>query len=407
MSSHEAVETLLQRAREGVSPFNRVGPHAPIVDAPRFVDITLREGQQAARVAFSVVESVEIAQWSDQLGLQFVQAGFAGANEATFSAIKSAGVQARVVALVIALADSWREDIARAVDAGVDVLEILVRSGDHQLTAMGLNRNDALARTREAVEFAMTKGTDVWFGPSFSSHAEPMHLRAMYRVAADAGVTHFNIPDSAGVATPDGMAALVSLVKETVGGSVGVHCHNDFGLATANSIAAWQAGADTVDVSANGYGERAGNCPTDELVAALEILYGVDTGVNLPLLAPHARRISEMANVPLPPAKAISGSDVFAQKLEIHVKLTNKQHGLLEPFPPEVVGNQRCVRVGMHSGPFGIRAKAAELGLPTPTTHVAEILVARIEILAQNHQFVSDDWFEALLKEAQAEDAHA
>lgn len=369
--------------------------------APRFVDVTLREGQQAARVAFSAKEVIEIAQLLEQLGVDCIQAGFAASDGPTINAVRSAVQRPKVAALLIGLADGWKEDARAAADAGADVIEILIRSGDRQLAGMGLSRRDAIRRSEETVAFAGSLGVEVWFGPSFASVAAPEHLGEMYRVAASLGASHFTVTDTLGVATPAVIARLVGLVQETTdGGSVGVHCHDDLGLATANTLAGLLAGAHSADCTLNGYGERAGNCPLDEVATALAVLYGCRTGIRLDLLTTVARRVSEMVGVPLPVAKPVTGSDVFAQKLEIHVKLTDRDPTLLEPFPPELVGNARSVRLGVHSGPTGVRAKAAELGLPTPPDAVMEDLLREIEDLARAHESVDDDRFRALVQAA-------
>jgi isopropylmalate/homocitrate/citramalate synthase len=206
---------------------------------------------------------------------------------------------------------------------------------------------------------------EVSFDPSFVTLADPGFLREVYSAAAEAGAQRFGVADSTGVASPERIGELVRMVREvTGGGAVGVHCHDDFGLALANTLAGLAAGADLADASVLGLGERAGNCAIEELALALQVLYQVDAGVRLDRLTALAQSVSQATGVPIPAAKAVVGADVFSQKLDMHVALTQRDPSLLEPYPPQTVGNRRRLRLGVGTGPVAIKAKLAELGLP-------------------------------------------
>jgi 2-isopropylmalate synthase len=254
-----------------------------------------------------------------------------------------------------------------------------------------------LARIREAVTRSKELVPTVSFDPSFVTMAEPAFLAEVYGTAAEAGADHFGIADSTGIATPERIGELVTLVRKATGDRpVGVHCHDDFGLALANTLAGIFAGAVLADASVLGLGERAGNCCIEELALTLDLLYEIETGVLLDRMTALAEYVSEVARVPIPPAKAVVGADVFSQKLDMHVALSQSDPSLLEPYSPAVVGNRRRLRLGIGTGPIAARAKLAELGLPAVGAAAAERLAAWVNALAlAQKRAVSDQEFQS------------
>ena len=356
-----------------LSPFNeRARSALPDRSPVDLHDITLREGQQAADVALSLEEQVELGLALGKAGVPYMQAGFAGQDDATVTALKAAGTASRVSVLAVAFRPDWKACIESAAAAGADVLEVLVRSSDAQLAAMGITREDSLRQVDDAVGAAVASGAEPWFIASFGTLADEDHLLRMYAAAHEAGAKRFVIADTTGIATPAAIAYLVGRVREGTGGaSVGVHCHEDFGLANALTLAAVEAGADLAEVSVNGYGERAGNCSLSQLALALELLYERPAGIDLRQLTALERLASRLSRVPLAASQPVSGDNVFAQKLDIHVMLTRENPGLLEPFPPDLVGNERVLRLGRGTGPVAVATKAVELGHPEPSDAVA------------------------------------
>ncbi len=357
-------------------------------------DITLREGQQAADVALALDEKRELAERLVAAGITRIQAGDAGSDDQTVRALKGIP-DLQASALLVAFRDDWRTAAASVAAAGVDVIMVLYRIAPSQLAAMGISQRDALARIREAVALSKELVPTVSFDPSFVTMAEPAFLEAAYTTAAEAGSDHFGIADSTGVATPERIGELVKLVRGvTGGGSVGVHCHDDFGLALANTLAGIAAGAVLADASILGLGERAGNCCIEELALTLEELYGIDTGVRLDQMTALAQYLSRAARVPIPPAKAVVGADVFSQKLDMHVALTRSDPSLLEPYSPALVGNRRRLRLGIGTGPIAAQAKLAELGLPAVDDATAQRLATWVNAVAlAEKRAVSDDEF--------------
>lgn len=367
---------------------------------PIFVqDVTLREGEQASAVAFSVADKVEIAQRLDALGVPIIQVGYAGRDSEAVRAIKRAGVRARLSVLLVAFNADWPEAAASAIDAGADDVLVLFRSSDAQLALLGLDREEAIRRTTAAIAYCRQRGAPrVIFEPSFVTAADPAFLRRFYRAAWEAGAEALEITDSTGIAKPATVRYLVRLVREVAPAAIGVHMHNDFGLAIACTLAGLEAGAQRADASVLGLGERAGNAALEELVVALEGLYGIDTGIRTEGLRELCLLVSRLSGVPIPANKPIVGDDVFAQKLEIHVRVTTRDPRLHEPFSPEVVGHRRVLKLGRGTGPSGVRAKLAELGLEVPEERI-DTLVRLVNEWAIAHKAaLSDEHFLKLVQ---------
>jgi isopropylmalate/homocitrate/citramalate synthase len=371
-------------------------------------DVTLREGQQAAEIAFTMDEKVELARRIAGAGVSRLQAGYAGADDETIAAIKRAEPELELSALLIAFRDDWKTAAESASIAGVDVLMVLFRIAPGQLAAMGFGADQALDRIAASVHRATQLVPVVSFDPSFVTIAEPAFVKRAYETARGVGAHRFGLADSTGVASPERVAELVTLIREvTGGGDVGVHCHDDFGLGLANTIAGLAAGATLADASVLGLGERAGNCALEELAVALKILYDVDTGVKLDHLTALAEYVSAITGWQISPAKSIVGHDAFSQKLDMHVALTRKDPALLEPFAPALVGNQRRLRLGVGTGPLAVEAKLAELSLPPLDGPRARALALWINEVARRRKVgVTDKEFRdrVLATESQAPD---
>jgi homocitrate synthase NifV len=358
-------------------------------------DVTLREGQQAAEIAFTMDEKVEIARRIAGVGVRRLQAGYAGSDDDTIATLKRSVPELELSALLIAFLDDWAAAAEGAAAAGVDVLMVLFRIAPGQLAAMGFSEEQALDRIATSVQRAAQLVPVVSFDPSFVTIAEQSFLERAYQTARGAGAHRYGFADSTGVASPERVGDLVTLIRTvTDGGDVGVHCHDDFGLGLANTIAGLAAGATLADASVLGLGERAGNCAIEELAVALKMLYGVETGVHLDRLTALAEYVSDVSGWQISPAKSIVGHDAFSQKLDMHVALTRKDPTLLEPFAPALVGNRRRLRLGVGTGPLAVEAKLAELSLPPLDDTRARALAAWINDVARERKIgVSDDEF--------------
>jgi methanogen homocitrate synthase len=338
-------------------------------------DVTLREGEQAASVAFSAEDKAEIALELSAIGIPQIQIGYAGEDKQALEMIRRAGIKSLLTTLVPLFTEDWKARIDSAVDSGVDIVLGLFRSSDRQLELLGFTRQTALARVRDGLEYARRAGALVGFNSSFTTLADPAFLRQLYSTAQAAGASRLGLADSTGVGTPESITALVGLVRRAASGlPISVHVHNDFGLAVGNAIRAVQAGASIVDVSVLGLGERAGNVPTEELAMALEQLYGVSTGLRLERLYSLAQTVAALGGVPIPFNKPVVGEDAFTQKLEMHVSVTEQDPDLHEPFDPVRVGQRRLLKLGKGSGPIAVRAKLQELGLSVADDQMPQLV---------------------------------
>jgi isopropylmalate/homocitrate/citramalate synthase len=358
-------------------------------------DCTLREGQQAAEVAFSPDDEVEFATAVEAIGVPVLQVGYAGTHDAAVRRIRAACPSLSLASLLV----GWQPDALDALhscrEAGADICSVLFRSTDAHLDKLSYTRTTAIDRVQQLVAEAVAAGfSDVAFGPSFSTLAEPDFLFTLYRAALDAGATVISLSDSTGTAKP----SLVSYYVERMRGlsataGVRLHMHNDLGLAMANTLAGVEAGADWVEVTVNGLGERAGNCPLEEFVVALEALYGIRLPIRSEGLYGLCTLVARLTQVPIPPMKPIVGSDAFSNKLEIHVQAAAKDPTLMEPFDPVLVGNRRTIRLGRGTGPTGVRMKLRELGLQLPDDAVQRAVTAVNDWAVTNKRGMSDAEF--------------
>lgn len=368
------------------------GPASSGTDDLRLVDVTLREGQQTAEVAFSTDEEVTIARGLARVGVPVIQTGYAGDDDDSLAQIRAAVPGSTQLSVLLV---GWQDEaVAKqqsAFDHGADVCVILFRSTDKHIANLGFTRSEAIARITDLASRARRAGwKEILFAPSYATRADQEFLFEMYRAVIDAGATVIGYSDSLGEATPARTAEIVGQMRET-GAAVRVHMHNDYGLALANSIAGVQAGATWVDVSVNGLGERAGNCATDEAAVALERLYGYRTGVALDGLYELSRLVAGLSGVTVPPMKPLVGDNCFTNKLDIHVKAALSDPSLMEPFPPELVGNHRRIDLGRRSGPVatGYKARSA-LGIEL-TDDEAGAVAALVNVEAARRKGLVDD----------------
>lgn len=387
--------------RPPLSPFNSKADGAGFPARVTIQDDTLQEGSQASSVALDLDSCVEVARHLADTGVRSIEGGFAGADDARVAAVKAEVPDLTVCMNLLAARADWPTDLASAAAAGADAIFVMYRTGAPQFRAMGLSRKDAAQRIRDAVQAAQSSAHRVGFAGTFTTLAEEDLVRELFGAAAEAGATEFKISDSTGISNPEGMAYLVQLVRDATGdGSVGLHCHNDFGMGLANVIAGIRAGATAADVTIGGLGERAGLVAIDELALTLEWLYGVDTGIRLDCLPQLAQFFQQITGVPIPATKPISGEDAFTHQLDSHIALVEKDPGLVEPFSPDLIGRVRKLKLGTGSGPIAVRAKAAELGLPKCSEARALGLAAWINQEAiRRRSSISDEDFRAFYKE--------
>ncbi|MEM2739981.1 MAG: 2-isopropylmalate synthase [Candidatus Bathyarchaeia archaeon] len=353
-------------------------------------DTTLRDGEQTPGVALTPDDKLVIARQLDRLGVDIIEAGFPITSKGEVEAIRrivSEGLSAKICAL----SRCAKGDIDAVLNCGVDYIHLFIATSDlHLKYKLKLTREEALSRAIEAIEYAKSHGLYIEFSAEDATRTDLDYLTSFYKSVVEAGVDKVNIPDTVGTATPSSIARIVSSVGGAIGSiPISIHCHDDFGLAAANSIAAVEAGARQVHVTVNGLGERAGNAALEEVAVTLKILYGYDIGIKLPLIYETSRFVSRITGVYVQPNKAIVGDNAFTHESGIHT------HGVLthpltyEPIPPEVVGRRRRLVAGKHAGRHGIMEMLEEMDVKVSDEEL-KIIVEKVKDLGDKGKRVTD-----------------
>ncbi len=375
-----------------------------------FFDTTLRDGEQSPGCSMTTQEKLTMAHALEDLGVDVIEAGFAMASEGDFAAIATI-TQAIRKPRIASLARAKAEDIqmaARALQfADRARIHVFLASSDlHLEYKLKLGRAEALDLCGESVRLARSLCDDVEFSPEDSTRSDRDFLGEMVRIAVEAGATTINMPDTVGYTTPEEYGQMFREVRERIpainekGVILSSHCHDDLGLAVANSLAAIQAGARQVECTINGIGERAGNAALEEIASALYVRgdrYGVTTDIKLDQLYPTSEVLGQLITFKPSPNKAIVGANAFAHESGIH------QHGMLanplcyEFMTPQLVGVARTHLVlGKHSGRAALRHRLEQLGFTVSRDELQHIYY-RFVALADRKKNIYDQDLVGLL----------
>jgi isopropylmalate/homocitrate/citramalate synthase len=364
-----------------------------------FYDTTLRDGEQTVGVVLTPADKLEIARGLAEAGVERIEAGFPRVSEDDYRAVKmiaDAGLSAEIWGFSRAV----RADVEALVELGVGASVIESPISDLKLSALGVSRETMLERIRAAVAYAVESGIRVGYFGVDSTRAEPEFYDAAYTVAAEAGAAEVVVVDTIGVAGPEAVGVLVERTRELVGPEIPVHFHghNDFGLATANAVAALRSGARWIHGTVNGMGERAGNANIAEVALALRALYGVETALDLSRMRALAERVRALSGYELEPWKPLVGENLFRRESGAVASQFHDPPSI-EPYSSELVGAERSIVLGKKSGLDSIRIKCADLALDVPETAYADLL-ARVKQLGTGKRgLVTDEEFRQLVVE--------
>ena len=384
----------------------------------RIFDTTLRDGEQSPGASLTSTEKLEIARQLSKLGVDIIEAGFPAASPDDLAAVKqiaqevgSARDENARVPIIAGLARANKNDIDKCWEAVKHakhprIHTFLATSDIHLKYKLKMSREEVVDRVREMVSYARSLCDDVEFSPEDAGRSDPEYLLEVLEVAIKAGATTLNIPDTVGYTTPQEFGALIQgLIENTPGGDQviwSVHCHDDLGLATANTLAGVSNGARQVEVTINGIGERAGNTSLEEVVMAMHTrpaLYGLQHGIDTTQIARTSRMVSNFTGIPIQPNKAIVGANAFAHEAGIHQDGMLKNNMTYEIMKPETVGvNASRLVLGKHSGRHALQARLIELGYNLSDDELGQAF-ARFKELADKKKVITDADLEALVSD--------
>ncbi len=392
------------------------GPFVPAGEV-RIFDTTLRDGEQAPGAGLTAAEKLEVARQLSRLRVDVIEAGFPAASPGDFEAVRRIAQETKGGIAVAALARCKDGDPQRAIEAiGVAErphLHVFIATSDiHLKHKLRIDRDQALAEAVRWVRYGreqLGRDAEIEFSAEDASRTDTDFLLKVYEAVVDAGASTVNIPDTVGYAIPSEFGALVGRVVDLVGrdATVSVHCHNDLGLATANTLAAVQAGARQVEVTVNGLGERAGNASLEEVVMALRTRptqFGeAGLRVQTEQITPASRLVSYLTGFTVQPNKAIVGGNAFAHESGIHQDGVIKNPLTYEIMTPQSVGlTGSQLTIGKLSGRRGLQQKLRELGHDVEGEALDEIYRQAIA-LADSKKEVTDADLRALIEQRAAE----
>ena len=381
-------------------------------DYVRIFDTTLRDGEQSPGATMTATEKLEIARALGRLGVDIIEAGFPAASPDDLAAVRNIADQvgrSDRAPVICGLARASASDIDLAWEGVKSAIRprihtFIATSELHMQHKLRMSREEVLERVRTTVRHARNLCGDVEFSAEDAGRSDPEFLWRVVEAAVRAGASTVNIPDTVGYTVPDEFGALIAGIVAHVpnldGVVLSVHCHDDLGLATANTLAGLRAGARQAEVTINGIGERAGNCALEEVVMALQTrfwLHKLRTGIDPSQLVRASRLVATVTGFPVPPNKAIVGANAFAHESGIHQDGMLKNAETYEIMQPETVGAGATQLVlGKHSGRHAFAKRLEELGYLLDETQLDEAF-ARFKRTAERRKSVTDTELEALV----------
>jgi 2-isopropylmalate synthase len=386
-------------------------------DYVRIFDTTLRDGEQSPGASLTSAEKIELARALAKLGVDVIEAGFPAASPDDLEAVRRIAVEVgnptdgSRAPIICGLARASKNDIDKARE-GVQnakhprIHTFIATSEIHMKFKLKMERDEVIRRVIEMVGYARTLCEDVEFSPEDAGRSDPEFLYIVLGEAIKAGATTLNIPDTVGYTMPEEFGKLISgIMKNTRGIEkciVSTHCHNDLGLATANSLAGVLAGARQVEVTMNGIGERAGNTSLEEVVMALHTrrpVFNLSTGIDSTQIMRVSKMVSNYTGIVVQPNKAIVGANAFAHEAGIHQDGMLKNQQTYEIMRPETVGvKQSQLVLGKHSGRHALKSRLEALGYSLQDAEMGKFF-ERFKVLADKKKTITDADLEALVSE--------
>jgi 2-isopropylmalate synthase len=376
----------------------------------KIFDTTLRDGEQSPGASMNIDEKLQVAKQLARLGVDIIEAGFAISSPGDFEAIRMIGAEVEGP-VVCSLARAKEGDIKKAWEALKDVprkrIHTFHSTSDIHLThQFRISREEALKRSVDMVKLARSLVEDVEFSPMDAARTEIGYLCEVIEAVIDAGASTVNIPDTVGYSIPSEFGALIKTIHKKVGNIdravISVHCHNDLGLATANSLAAVLNGAGQIECTMNGIGERAGNCSMEEVAMALRTrrdIFNADTNIHSEEIMRSSKLVTKITGMSVQPNKAIVGDNAFAHESGIHQDGLLKDKSTYEIIKPETIGLRTTKFVlGKHSGRHAFRTRLGELGFSLSDEELNSAF-ERFKKIADQKKDIFEEDLEALVSE--------
>lgn len=374
----------------------------------KIFDTTLRDGEQSPGCSMNLNEKIQMARQLERLGVDIIEAGFASSSPGDFKSVEELS-KAIKNSTVASLARCVKNDIDVAYDAvkfaAKPRLHIFLATSEiHMKYKLQMSEEEVLEKVKKYVSYAKSKCDDIEFSAEDATRSDVEFLCKVFAVAIEAGATTINIPDTVGYITPNEYADIIKRVKEGTKGieniDISVHCHNDLGLAVANSLSAIEAGATQVECTVNGIGERAGNTALEELVMALKTrrdYYKKDTNIVTEEIMNASNLLAQITGVKISPNKPIVGKNAFAHESGIHQHGVLKERTTYEIMDPKSIGlNKNSIVLGKHSGKHALKDKLNELGYEV-TSDELEKLFIKFKELSDLKKTVFDEDIRAIM----------
>ncbi|HVO78048.1 MAG TPA: 2-isopropylmalate synthase, partial [Methanomassiliicoccales archaeon] len=399
----EKEEIWTERSGIFTSRFNDLVDRSSVPERVEILDTTLRDGEQTPGIALSVEDKVRIAELLDDLGVDVIEAGFAITSAGEREAVKRIGALG-LKSRVCSLARCRKEDVDSVIECDLDYVHLFIATSEiHMKHKLKMSPPEVKAKAVECIEYAKGHGLTVEFSCEDATRTEIGFLKEMHVAVQKAGADKINMPDTVGTMSPPAMEYLVQQVMPVTKVPLSLHCHNDLGLAVANSLAGVRYGARQVHVCVNGLGERAGNASLDEIILGLIAFYGVRTNVDTTKLSRVSKTVARMTGFTLADNKPIVGRNAFAHESGIHVHGVLRDPSTYEAFSPELVGMQREIVVGKHTGAHSVKQKLAQYGIEASDEQLAKV-VDHVKQLAESGKHVDDAELVALASHLAGQD---
>jgi len=324
-------------------------------------DVTLRDGEQMPGVVFRADEKLDIAMRLDEIGVEVIEAGFPVVSAAEMNAVREVcnlGLDAKISVL----SRSIKDDVDAAVECGADMISIFIAISDlHLKHKLHMSCPQAVSCALQAVEYAKEHGLIVRFSAEDATRTDFDLLKRVYKRAEEYHADYISVADTVGIMNPRTTYYMISELKKAVKTPICMHCHDDLGLALANTLAGAEAGAKQLHVTVNGIGERSGNTPLEELLVALRLHYGLER-YDLSKLKDLSKLVESYSGVPVAKNKAVVGTNAFAHESGIHVAAVLEEPRTYELYSPEMVGAARHIIIGKHTGTKALRYITQRMG---------------------------------------------